>query len=313
MTVKVEVPTVGVALAEGAWRMDEAAYHADPCVQASLSSSIARVLLDATPAHAFWQHPRLNPVFEPEKSARNMTLGSACHQLLLGRGAEIVEIPADSYRTNIAKVARDSAVAEGKIPMLTKDREQALAIVFSARKALTDRGLSEMAGGEGDAEVTLAVQHESLSWLRARLDWWSTDRRLVVDYKTTSGLASAEEFGRKIAQMGYDVQAAFYLRTIERLDAALAGRLTFLFVVQEVEPPFALNVFELAEADLAVARRKVEAAVAIWDTCRRERKWPGYPASIETIALPNWHNFRWLERELNAGESPEWTLAGGER
>lgn len=297
----------------GAWRMPEAAYHADPCVEASLSSSLARVLLDATPAHAWWQHPRLNSGFEPEKSTRNMNLGSACHQLLLGRGAEIVEIPADSYRTNIAKIARDAALAEGKIPMLAKDHEQAQAIVFSARKNLGRYGLDELAAGLGDAEVTLAVQDGSLSWLRARLDWWSTDRHLVVDFKTTSGLASRDEFSRKCAQMGYDVQAAFYLRVIGRLDPELEGRLAFVFAVQETEPPFALNCFELAEADLSVARRRVDAAVAIWDECRKANWWPGYPPSIETIALPTWHNYRWLEKELAGEDAPDWKLAGDAR
>ena len=60
-------------------------YHSDCCDEPSLSSSIAGLLIDQTPKHAWTAHPRLNPNFKPESSPA-MNLGSVAHELLLGKG-----------------------------------------------------------------------------------------------------------------------------------------------------------------------------------------------------------------------------------
>ncbi|WP_242401117.1 hypothetical protein [Acetobacter okinawensis] len=45
----------------GIYDLPEAQYHADPCPTPSLSNSVARILLDESPMHAHFSHPRLNP------------------------------------------------------------------------------------------------------------------------------------------------------------------------------------------------------------------------------------------------------------
>ena len=59
-------------------------YHSDPCPTASLSSSIANILLDQSPLHAYLAHSRLNLQYEREESSR-FDLGSAAHMMLLER------------------------------------------------------------------------------------------------------------------------------------------------------------------------------------------------------------------------------------
>jgi hypothetical protein len=44
-------------------------YHRDPAPAPSLSSTLARVLLNQSPLHAWTASPRLNPMWEPKDSA----------------------------------------------------------------------------------------------------------------------------------------------------------------------------------------------------------------------------------------------------
>ena len=45
------------------------AYHADPAPEPSLSSSVAKILVNLSPAHARIAHPRLNPDYRPRSRA----------------------------------------------------------------------------------------------------------------------------------------------------------------------------------------------------------------------------------------------------
>ncbi|GBR70939.1 hypothetical protein [Gluconobacter kanchanaburiensis] len=97
MSARIEKP--------GIYDMPEAVYHSDPCLEPSLSNSIARVLLDQSPMHAHYAHPRLNLKREPFEVTAAMDFGTALHKLLLGKGAAIVEVKADAYRSAAAKEA----------------------------------------------------------------------------------------------------------------------------------------------------------------------------------------------------------------
>src|SRR6266511_2450982 len=100
-------------------------YLADPAPEPSLSSSLAHLLLTASPRHAWMQHPRLNANAEPRESA-TLDLGKAAHAVVLEGKEEIIEIiHADSYRTKGAQAARLKARAMGKIPLL---EEQAMIV-----------------------------------------------------------------------------------------------------------------------------------------------------------------------------------------
>jgi hypothetical protein len=279
----------------GACRMKESDYHADPCPGISLSSSIVKVLLDARPAHAWQIHPRLNSDWKPNKANLAMSMGSVCHRLFLGAGSELIEINADNYRKKEAQTKRDNATRSGCVPVLSRQLAEAQEIVREARAQLVEMELDMEAG---DSEVVVAYEDPSGGWFRCMLDWWSNDRRMIVDYKTTERLASASSFARHACQMGYDIQDAFYQYVVGAAFSQLAGRLQFVFLVQEINPPYALAAYEIAEADRTVATRKVAHAVNIWFECLRKNSWPGYPRVVQRISLPDWHHRQWLEREM---------------
>lgn len=308
-----EIVTSEKVTAPGAYRMSASAYHGDPCPEPSLSNGLAQLFLDASPHHVRHAHPKLNPLWQPDPHTRRTALGAACHALLLDQGRELVVLDFDDYRKGAAKEARDAAEAEGKTPILRDEHARAQGIVASARAQLRTRGLADLSEGMGDAEVAV-IAHEDGIWRRCLLDWWSRDRTTLVDYKTTIGYASPAAFATHAASMGYDFQESWYRRTVAAAFPELAGRLDFLFVVQEIEPPHALSVCRISEGDMHVADRKVDAALAAWAHCRERNEWPSYPRGVQPIQLPEWHTRRWLDREMGEGinAGSDWIFAGGQ-
>src|SRR5438105_1035609 len=112
-----------------------AEYHADPCPAPSLTASVANILINQSPKHAWAAHPRLNPDFKREEDDR-FSIGTAVHSLLLEGDDIAYVILADSWRTNDAKEARDYARSLGRVPLLQKQHEGALQMVTAIREQI---------------------------------------------------------------------------------------------------------------------------------------------------------------------------------
>lgn len=284
----IEAPGIYDILAE--------AYHADCCPAPSLSASVAHELLSRSPRHAWQAHPRLNPAHEPEHRAE-FDIGHAAHALMLGDDrARFVIVEAADYRTAAAKVARDAAYAAGAIPLLPHQYDAAVRMASAARLQL-DGHEARDAFRAGKPEQTIAWREGDV-WCRARLDWLPdriTRATIIYDFKSTTNAEPAAWSRSKIEAMGYDVQAAFYLRGLRALGHP--DTLRFAFVVAETEPPHALSVIGLPPEAMALAQQKVEHAIAVWRQCLATGDWPAYPTRI-CWADPNpWSEARWQERQ----------------
>jgi hypothetical protein len=289
----------------GIYDMPAEAYHADPCPIPSLSSSVARTLLARSPKHAWTEHPRLNPRYESEEK-KEFDLGKAAHALLLEGEDRMQVIPFDSYRKAEAQVQRDAARAAGKHPVLEANYQAVVEMVAAAKLAIAaNRDLSGLTLADGKAEQTLVWQ-EGEVWCRARLDWIDTrDLSLFIDYKTTSASAHPDDFVRTLISNGYDFQDAFYRRGLAAVRGREGSRCVFL--VQEVEPPYACSFPALSPAFLELARDKVDEAVATWTECMRTQEWPAYPTGICYLEPPAWHVTRWEERRAVQQGNPTTT------
>lgn len=275
----------------------EAVYHADPAPEPSLSSSVANVLLERSARHAWIAHPRLNPDHEAVTKTI-YDIGHAAHALALeGRnGVTVIEAP--NYKTKAAQEARKAAYNAGSIPLLEDQWDDVQAMARVARLQLDDH--EEAAGfldpAFGRSELTL-IWREGEVWCRCRPDWTPLEvkREFLLDYKTTGGSAHPDFWSRARLWEGPDFQAAFYRRGAR----ACLGMQdpAFYFIVQENEPPYALSVIALAPAAMALADRKVEAAIRLWGQCRAENRWPGYPSQVAHVEAPPWIESRWEERE----------------
>lgn len=274
-------------------RLTAAEYHADPAPEPSLSSSIIRVLLNQSPAHAWQQHPRLNPALE-RREAAHFDVGTAAHAMLLeGRDAFGV-VDADDWRTSAAKEQRDLIRAEGRTPLLAAQAQQVEEMVEAFRVNVAALDLDPAAFVDGQPETALVWEERGVH-CRALLDWLHTDCATIDDYKTTSRTASPDVWGRTMFGFGGDVQAAFYRRAVQR---TFDVDPVFRFIVQETYPPYAVSAVTPDSTAYAVANRKIDHAIKTWRECLKTGVWSAYPAGLRVVESPPWEEARWLEREL---------------
>ena len=266
-------------LEPGLHNLSSDVYHADPCVKPSLSSSIANVLLQQSPLHAWMQHPRLNPNFQREVDSR-FDLGSAAHTMLLERDeSKVVIVEADDWRTKAAREARDNAQANGQYAILARQYADVQKMVQAAHSYIQTTELRDILD-TGVAEQSLIWQEGDV-WCRARPDMLSADRRVCLDYKTTDS-AAPDVFIRQIPRMAYDVQAYFYLRS------PVLENATWVYLAQEITAPYSCSLISLSNAYLEVARAKVMRAIRLWGECLATNRWPAYSTQIHYAEPSAW-------------------------
>jgi hypothetical protein len=299
--VRIIPHTEGLVPGAGIYAMPAALYHADPAPLPSLSSSIAKIIIGQTPRHAAVEHPRLPGVKKEREEKKVMSFGSAAHELILGKGGGIDVIDAENFMTKAAKEARDASIEAGRTPILRKDFERAEQVRIAALDIMaeTPNCGNFFREGHGDAETVLIWQEDNGVWCRAMFDWWSADRAHIIDLKTTGNGVSPGDAGRTMANMGYEVSEAHYLRGLTRLMPELAGRAKFTFVFAETDPPYEVAVIENDATGREMGRRKIEYAISRFGDCQRDGEWPGYPRKIQTAAYPVYAEKAWLERELS--------------
>lgn len=228
-----------------------------------------------------------------EEDAR-FDLGSAAHAVLLeGRRDLLAVVDAKDFRTAKARAERDAARAEGKIPVLAEQREAIEHMVVVAMAKLA--ACPDLAGIPADslvAERTILWQ-DGDTWLRCRPDWMAPDHSLIVSYKTT-GNAEPDAFTRQILGLGYDVQAAFELAGVK---AATGQDARYVWLVQEVDEPYACSLIGLSPDLADLAESKYRVAVERWQHCLATNTWPAYPERICYIDAPAYARAAWTERE----------------
>lgn len=256
-------------------------YLADPCVVPSLSSSIAGIILRESACKAWFQHPRLNPNYVKHE-AQQFDIGTAAHAMLL-EGANVIEVcEFADWRTNAAKEKREAARAAGKIPLLTRHRDDVVAMV-SAAEAFIEH--SEIAEYWPDADPELVgIALETDIWLRCRFDKITKNRRFIFDYKSTTD-ASPEQFSRQIVRMGYHIQEAMYRRIVRDLGGVNPR---FVFLAQNVEPPYECSLHGCDESLQEIADAEVERAIHLWRVCSKSKSWPSYSNRIHYAIPTNW-------------------------
>ncbi len=266
----------------GIYNLTAEQYHADPCPTASLSSSIAKVLTTQSPLHAWYQHPRLNPNFQPDYESR-FEIGTAMHAILLERRSDaIVVIDAPDWRTKAAKEARDAARANGQTPVLASQFAKMARMDTSARAFMDTTELAGMLN-TGIAEQTVLWKEQD-NWCRCRPDLMSADKHIILDYKTTES-AEPETFIRQIGRMSYDLQAEWYVRGVA---SAYGKEPVFVFLAQEISEPYACSLIALANTYRTVGQSKVTRALTIWASCTSSNEWPAYSTNIAYAEPTPW-------------------------
>lgn len=262
-------------------------YHADPCGTPSLTRSIAHTILSQSPMHAWHQHPALNPNYQPRHESK-FDIGTAAHAILFGGHEKLCIVDAKDWKTNLAKEAREIARSNGLTPILKKHEISIRKMVEVCHEAIAD---SELKGvlDYGFTELVLIWEEKGIL-CRAMIDWINPKLQMVIDYKTTE-TSEPERWSRgHISQLGYDLQQDFYSRAVKEfydIDP-YTQKTTFVFIVQEIRPPYAVSFVSLNEQYKMLAYDRTDRALALWSECLADDKWPGYPKRVAYAEPAKW-------------------------
>ncbi|MDI9914393.1 PD-(D/E)XK nuclease-like domain-containing protein [Rhodococcus sp. IEGM 1379] len=258
-------------------------YHGD---RISLSSSGARKLL-APSCPAKFRHEQDNPP-APKKV---FDFGHAAHSLVLGYGSELREIPDKLLASNgavstaAAKEFVANARTEGAVALKPAEHQKVHEMADAIRSHETAAELLS----NGKPEQSLYWRDQATGIMRrARPDWLPnvTGSRLVItDYKTAVS-ADENDFVRAAGDYGYHCQAPWYCDGI--IELGIHPDPEFVFVVQEKEPPYLVNVVQLAPEAIELGRQLNRIAIETYVTCRQTGIWPGYGEDIKLVDLPPW-------------------------
>jgi exodeoxyribonuclease VIII len=132
-----------------------------------------------------------------------------------------------------------------------------------------------------DSGVGCKVKLDCLTYL--------DDMPVVVDYKTCKS-ARTEAFQRDAYQYGYHLQAAMYTEAVMRTQH-LTERPMFVFVCQEKEAPYAINIITVPEDVMNYGLDTMRTLLGIYAECEKTGNWWGYSGVTgqpNELALPGW-------------------------
>lgn len=255
--------------------ISSAEYHANDAIGSTLLKSIHNKSL----YHAINQEFKSTPAME---------LGTLVHQLVLEPESFKKENAiGPEVRRNSKEWKAFEEENEGKKLFKPSEIQEALGIVESLKKhPIASRVLT---GGE--AEYSYFSQDPETGLLcKCRPDYFNGGA--LIDLKTTSD-ASFEGFSRQIGNLGYHIQAAFYLDVFNRAMGTTLNE--FFFVAVETSAPYAVAVYKLDEAHIEAGRGAYRSALNTYAKYLEEKMnnpeadlLYGYPCEIQTIQVPYW-------------------------
>lgn len=260
--------------------IEESAYHADPVPETSLSYSGAKKMLES-PARFRWE--REHRVFK-----KAFDLGHAAHDLVLGVGASIVEIPEDilakngAVSTKDAKAFVDEARQAGQVPLKADD----MAVIRAMAEQLSTHPIASRLLRDGTPEQSVFFRDaETSAMLRGRADWLTTipSGPVIVDYKTTARSAAPSHFRWEARDFRYHMQDVWYR---EGFEAVTGDPHAFLFIVQEKEAPYLVSVVEIDDESRLDAAHLNRVARDLYVECMTTGEWPGYAPIIHPVNVP---------------------------
>lgn len=250
----------------------------------SLSSSGAKLLIDRSPAHFWWNSP-LNPNRE-ENDAPHFRIGRMAHDFLLlpDRIEDSYFILPEGFSASATKKfahvieARDLAIKNGKTVLTHKEYETVRGVADAIGMDATAR----VAMSAGRSEVTIAWKDEETGvWCRCRPDWLPDsvvnggEVRAVTDLKFMApDNCSPQGFANAIRKFGYHMSAGFYSTGIEKVFGYAPTH--WLHLVIEKAPPFTVSPYVLPAADIERGKAQMRIALRKFADCLAADKWPGY-------------------------------------
>ncbi len=107
----------------------------------------------------------------------------------------------------------------------------------------------------------------------------------IIDLKTTES-AHPRDIRSVSWRLGYDIQAAAYVRAVEAAFPEYVGRVDVLFAFCELEKPYAVNPVSLSGEFMRLGEQRWERGRDRWTKCLMEDSWHAYEGG--SIEPPAW-------------------------
>jgi hypothetical protein len=227
----------------------------------------------------------LHALKEEVEQSPAMALGSAVHCAILEPekfSSEYAVAPKVDRRTKEGKeiFAAFEADSNGKT-ILTADQMETIEGMKTSVLS-HEIALGMLTGGEAEYSYYVTDSETGIG-LKCRPDFFN--KGALIDLKTCRD-ASVEGFTGACFNMGYFIQAAFYL---DVFNAANGTKLEeFYFVAVENTAPFAVNTFKMGEAEIAFGREQYKKALKQYaDYLKQPERLQdfGYKKQINEIAF----------------------------
>lgn len=287
MKIKTPFQPPRIELGEGFHQIDKRLYLEDPCVEPSLTSSLAKLILAETggsPLHAWAAHPRLGAIAKDPTAA--MVRGDLMDSIIVGGDTEIAILP--DMMPDAKGVMRETR-GEFRMDSAKQWKEEQKALGFNvcnqetyddANKAakiivqkIADMGIDL----NGSTHQQTIIWKDGPVWCRSRLDNLKrseTDAWRIREFKSIAS-ATEEAIANTIWNLGYDIQAYSQIEAVKVAAQEFPLDVSFEWIFFECEPPWDVVVVPISEAWLSLGKWRWDTAVARWISCLESDVWPG--------------------------------------
>jgi hypothetical protein len=280
-------------------------YFADPIEEGSLSQSGIKILLDESPLD--FRVSIAAPQSRRDRESRQERGHAARRPRSPARARQGPRLRDRRFcrlaRRKAAQDFKKAAEADGLCPALRSKFEEAEVMA----EVIVERVKRILDGASYVTEVPIVWREDTPAgdiYCRGMLDIWCEELATIVDPKVTDSLGNgrpgAEKIERHAVNMGWDLQAGFYTRGVERLLPALDGRVRFGNLMVKPEAPFTSRLLWPSITAKRTAIYQARPAMLLFAKCQRDGLWPAYPEEGETLELPSFEENRRLEAEISA-------------
>lgn len=223
---------------------------------------------------------------EDRSPSEAMRFGSAAHRAMFYPDYSGIGVStARSYRTKEFAADEMSLLKDGanEVVVIHDDMER----IKKMRDVLMKHSLSRQAIINGIAETSGLWTRKDYEGVRSKMkiDYLLPDVKVIVEYKTAAD-ARVDKFTKAAIDYGYDIQAAYY---VDGMKFLTGGDWKFIFIVQEKEPPFAVNYFIASDEFIKLGTKKVRAGLKRYFECSISKDFSrGYVEEFIELIPPTW-------------------------
>lgn len=215
----------------------------------------------------------------------SLRLGTAVHTAILEphRFASDIRVePKVDRRTKEGKALWESFEMSMMTGQTRISEEQLLVVQAIQDRVWNSKSACGLLDEAAHREYSVVAEVEGVL-CKARCDGYGGG--LILDVKTTSGLASHDEFTKTMWNFGYAVQAQLYRMVLNRAGLK-ADR--FAWIVCETNVPHGVACYSIDASLLDSFEPLVVNALHRWADCEHTKSWPAYPDEVVGLELPSW-------------------------